>query len=102
VLEIIDTFPAFLKYWRKVRGQSINKQIEGWEKEYMSSWPELLAKQIDNYEADKLDWRQIARKRVFPHLAARMLPLRKLTKTCWNPACLSMKEYSVLLISTVT
>jgi hypothetical protein len=77
VLEIIDTFPIFLKYWGKVQKQSLDKQIEGWEKVYMASWPELLTKQLDDYEADKLDWRRIARVKVFPYLSRRMPAMRE-------------------------
>ena len=72
MLEIIDTFPAFLKYWEKAKSQSLDEQIKGWESIYLAPWPELLNKQLDSYAADKLDWRQIAREKVFPYLTKRM------------------------------
>jgi hypothetical protein len=80
VLEIIDTFPAFLKYWEKANGQSLGEQIKGWENIYLAPWPELLAKQLDNYAADKLDWHQIAREKVFPYLTKRMPAMREAHK----------------------
>jgi len=72
VCELIDTFPAFLKYWSKAQHKSLDDQIEGWATEYMAQWPELLAKQIDDYASRGLDWRQIAREKVFPYLAERL------------------------------
>jgi hypothetical protein len=75
--EIIDTFPAFLPFWNKVRRLSIEEQINGWENEYMAPWPELLKKQVDNYAEDKLDWHQIAREEVFPFLGERLPVMRQ-------------------------
>ncbi len=71
-VRVIDTFPAFLTYWDKVQGKPLDDQIEGWATEYMSLWPELLAKQIEDYSSQNLDWRQIAREKVFPHLTERL------------------------------
>ena len=70
--ELIDTFPAFLTYWAKVQDTSLDDQIEGWVTNYMASWPELLAKQIEDYSSQNLDWRQIAREKVFPYLTERL------------------------------
>ncbi|MHB8105476.1 MAG: hypothetical protein ACYDG5_08070, partial [Dehalococcoidales bacterium] len=78
--EIIDAFPAFLTFWEKAQHRSLDEQIDGWEKEYMAPWPELLAKQIDNYQADNLDWRQFAREKVFPYLAERLPAMREAHK----------------------
>ncbi len=91
MLEIIDTFPAFSKYWKKAQNQSLNEQIEGWEKVYMVPWPELLAKQLDNYEADKLDWRKIARVKVFPHFSKRMPAMREAHKNLLE-SCVPLYE----------
>jgi hypothetical protein len=91
VLEIIDTFPAFLKYWEKAQIQSLDEQIKGWEKVYMAPWPELLTKQIDNYEADKLDWRQIAREKVFPYFSKRIPAMREAHKNLLE-SCVSLYE----------
>jgi hypothetical protein len=50
----------------------VSEQIEGWASAYMARWPELLEKQIACYAEDNLDWRQIARERVFPTLGERL------------------------------
>jgi len=70
--DIVDTFPAFLAYWAKVEDKSLDDQVEGWVTDYMSLWPELLTRQIEDYSSQNLDWRQIARERVFPYLAERL------------------------------
>ena len=64
--EIVDTYSSFLAYWARVQGRPVEEQIEAWASEYMAPWPELLAKQIDDYASQGVDWRQIAREKVFP------------------------------------
>lgn len=78
--EIIDTFPAFLAYWAKARTKPIDEQIELWANDYMSGWPELLEKQIEDYSEQNLAWKQIARERIFPHLNDRLPAMRKARK----------------------
>jgi hypothetical protein len=75
--EFIDTFPAFLTYWEKVQHSPLDDQIECWATEYMSLWPELLTKQIEDYSSQSLDWRQIAREKVFPYLTKRLSAMRQ-------------------------
>jgi len=75
--EFIDTFPAFLTYWAEAERKSLNDQIEGWATGYMSQWPELLAKQIEDYSTQSLDWRQIAHEKVFPHLGERLSAMQE-------------------------
>jgi len=70
--EIIDTFPAFLAYWTKAQNKPLDAQVETWAADYMSQWPELLEKQLDDYASQDEDWRQIARERVFPFLNDRL------------------------------
>ena len=70
--EIIDTFPAFLAYWKKVQNEPVDVQIKTWALDYMSQWPELLKKQQDDYASDNEDWRQIACERIFPFLSDRL------------------------------
>lgn len=77
-LEILDTFPAFEKYWRTVRSEPIAVQIDRWEHEYMADWPELLHKQQQSYAEEGMDWKRIARTRIFPHLSERMPRMRRL------------------------
>ncbi len=69
---VVDTFPAFLEYWERWRSRPSDEQIEAWATEYLAPWPELLARQQADYEAQGVDWRQVARERVFPYLAERM------------------------------
>jgi hypothetical protein len=40
----------------------------------MSRYPELLEKQIQNYKSQSLDWKEVAKKKVFPKLTE-YLPL---------------------------
>jgi hypothetical protein len=63
---IIDTYPSFIEFWDRVRDLPIDTQIEAWHSEYMSQWPELLEKQITEYKNDGLDWKVIAKERIFP------------------------------------
>ncbi len=72
VIEGIDTFPNFLHWWDKAYEQSINEQIESWSNEHLSCWPELLAKQIDDYAEQGLDWKKVAAEKVFPFLDERL------------------------------
>ena len=76
--KIVDAFPAFERFWRTVRTQPVTLQIERWEQDYMAPWPELLSKQQDCYASDGVDWRQVARRRVFPYLERRLEKMRRL------------------------
>jgi len=75
--EIVDTYSSFLAYWAGVQGRPLDDQIEAWATEYMAPWPELLAKQIDDYAAQGVDWRQIAREKVFPYLPERLAAMQE-------------------------
>ncbi|MBD3277667.1 MAG: hypothetical protein GF388_05145 [Candidatus Aegiribacteria sp.] len=68
--EILNTIPRFFEYWRSYSGQPIEEQVKGWENEYMSSWPEILEKQKENYRRDEIDWEAIAQDKIFPDLPA--------------------------------
>ena len=71
-MEILDTFPHFLKFWADYRTQTIDRQIEGWAGAYMADYPELLAKQVEDYSEQNLDWKTIAREKVFPFIETRL------------------------------
>ena len=73
----IDTFPAFLNFWTENGDKPIEDQIDAWVNDYMSRWPELLKLQQDNYAEDNLDWRHIAREKVFPFLPERFSALNE-------------------------
>ena len=68
---LIDTFPEFELFWERAQHLSLDDQISAWANNYMSSWPELLQIQIENYEDDGYQWQAIAREHVFPDLDAR-------------------------------
>jgi hypothetical protein len=72
VTEILDTFPEFLAYWQDCRELPIDAQIEGWLAEYMAPWPQLSKMQIDEYESEGDDWREIAKEHVFSTLDQRL------------------------------
>ncbi|MCJ7566785.1 MAG: hypothetical protein MUO58_04530 [Anaerolineales bacterium] len=72
MLDILDTLPAFMTYWTKVRDLDIEQQIDLWASEYLSSWPDLLSVQIEDYRSQGVDWRTIARTRIFPQLDSRL------------------------------
>ena len=71
--EIIDTFPVFFTFWRDVQQRPIETQIDAWLDSYMSHWPELLKKQMDDYASLKEDWRVTAVERIFPAIPERLL-----------------------------
>jgi hypothetical protein len=77
-LEILDTFPAFERYWRRVRSEPIRVQIDRWQHEYLAPWPELLEKLQRNYTDQGVDWRRIARTRIFPQLPNLLPRIRRL------------------------
>jgi hypothetical protein len=79
--EVLDTFPAFLAMWRDVQDRPLDEQIEAWRDRYLSHWPELLAKQLDDYAALQEDWREAARGRIFPALPQRLPSMRTAHET---------------------
>jgi hypothetical protein len=75
-VQIIDTFPAYLSFWSAVAGKDIEQQIEQWHSEYMSNWPELRKKIFDDYANQDIQWFQIAKKKIFPYLSARLTAMK--------------------------
>ena len=76
-IEIVDTFPNFIDYWKNNKNKPIDTQISSWSSEYMGSYPELLEKQIKSYKADKANWVNIAREKVFPFILNRFNQMEK-------------------------
>ena len=70
--EVLDTFSSFLSVWDEVRCDSVSAQVEAWLEGYMSSYPELLQKQQDDYAGLNEDWRLTASERIFPALPERL------------------------------
>jgi hypothetical protein len=83
---VIDTFPAFLAFWTESQHEPLDAQIEVWSAEYMVQWPELLEKQLEDYASQELDWRKVAREKVFPFLDSR-LPAMKAAHKNLLEAC---------------
>jgi len=85
---MLDTYDEFLAYWSEAKQLGVEEQIDLWETRYMARYPELLAKQQEDYTDAGLDWREIARERIFPHLEER-LPLmteaRSVLPQCVGP-----------------
>ena len=70
--DILDTLPAFMTYWTIARELDVEQQIDLWASDYLGLWPDLLAAQIEDYSSQGVDWRTIARTRIFPHLDSRL------------------------------
>jgi hypothetical protein len=45
--ELIDAFPAFQAFRKASRGELIEGRLRRWETEYISQWPELKEKLIE-------------------------------------------------------
>ena len=69
---LIDTYPNFKAFWDQYRTKSIDQQIDGWRSDYLSPWPGLLTRQIDDYKSDGMDWIEVARERIFPEMEGRI------------------------------
>lgn len=73
---VIDTYPDFMKYWSAFCQKPIEAQINGWASTYMANWPELLNLQIKAYANETVDWREVAREKIFPFLQERQIPMQ--------------------------
>jgi hypothetical protein len=71
-IQIIDTFPGFLATWAVNKDKPLEEQIDAWAAEYLARWPLLLELQVEDYASQGLDWRAIARQRIFPQIAGRL------------------------------
>lgn len=76
--QLVDAFPSFEDFWEEVRGLPVDRQVDLWEREYMAPWPELLAKQKESYSKIGMDWRKVARTRVFPQFEDHLERMRRL------------------------
>ena len=75
--KLIDTFPAFLAFWKTAQHLSLDAQIQGWASTYLAQWPELLEKQVQSYAEDGDDWQQMAREHVIPFWSERMPSMKR-------------------------
>lgn len=74
--EILDTFPSFLRLWNEIENSSLDVQINSWVERYMSLFPELLQKQLDDFANLNEDWRATASERIFPALPERLAAMQ--------------------------
>ena len=72
---ILDTYQDFLAYWMRASFKNLDEQIKLWQNSYMKKYSELLSKQVQNYEEENMDWREVAKK-IFPKLPQRFQLLR--------------------------
>ena len=66
---LVDTFPEFKKYFQNNLDKSIEEKIIIWKEKYISQYPELKQKCINEYEKNDYKWKEIARKMVFNRTA---------------------------------
>jgi len=97
--KIIDTFDDFLSYWSCVNSADIKDQIESWRTSYMGKYPELLKMQLQSYKKDGFNWRDIARKHVFPKLPNYLSLMQEARKnillvcdSVYKKICLNLKS----------
>ncbi|MBX5327871.1 MAG: hypothetical protein QHH18_02070 [Candidatus Bathyarchaeota archaeon] len=74
--ELLDTWRDFSDYWSQACSKSVDKQIALWRSIYMKKYPELLSKQLQTYEEDGLNWKEIAKK-IFPSFSSRFTLMQK-------------------------
>ena len=95
--KIIDTYDDFLTYWSVANSLALARQIGLWQTSYMAKYPELLEKMVHNYEEENLDWREVAREKVFPDLSDNlqlMHEARENILAIYGPIC--TKAYKAL------
>lgn len=88
---VLDTWDDFLGFWRAAADLPLPAQIDLWRSAYMARYPELLRKQVEDYESQGVDWRQAAAERVFPRLPER-LPLMQAARDLLPDVCASIYE----------
>ncbi|MEM3712773.1 MAG: hypothetical protein QXR97_04475 [Thermoproteota archaeon] len=105
-VKMIDTYEDFLTYWSTASSMDIERQIYFWQMSYMEKYPELLRKQLENYEDEGLDWRTVAKEKVFSKLSE-YIPLmseaRKNILTVYEPVCrraydMLQLDFSMILV----
>lgn len=70
--EILDTLPTFNRFWRRARSLPVESQVDAWKRDYLRRWPELFRMQVADYRRQGVDWRRVARVRIFPRLDERI------------------------------
>lgn len=65
-INLIDTFTGFSNVWKAVADRDVETQLNAWQEYYSKKYPFIYDLIVNDYEADKADWRTIARDRIFP------------------------------------
>ncbi|MGY4706253.1 hypothetical protein ACVNPS_00655 [Candidatus Bipolaricaulota sp. J31] len=68
---MLDAASGFLDLLRKNPGAGPERLLSLWEGFYRERYPELFRLQVECHAREGLDWREIARERVFPDLSQR-------------------------------
>jgi hypothetical protein len=63
---LIDTFPNFIKFWKDKLFIDTNSQVDFWESFYKNEDEEIFKKVIKNYSDEGIEWKDIAKKMIFP------------------------------------
>jgi len=95
--KIIDTYDDFLTYWSFANSLDLAQQIGLWQTSYMAKYPELLEKISHSYEEEDLDWKEVAKEKVFPKLRDNlqlMHEARENALVIYGPIC--TKAHAVL------
>ena len=90
---VLDTFPAFERYWARVRTFPIDRQIDSWRGEYLRPWPELAREPIASYAREGVSWRTVARTRIFPALEERLSEMRKVRSALRRSFPVAVRRY---------
>ena len=69
---LIDAASGFLELLRRNPGAGPERLLSLWEGFYREGYPELFRLQVECHAGAGLDWREIARERVFPDLPQRL------------------------------
>jgi hypothetical protein len=69
--EVLDTYNDFSVYWADARFKSLKEKVRLWQASYMKKYPELLAKQVENYKEMGIDWHEVAEK-IFSQIPYRL------------------------------
>ncbi len=96
-IQVIDTFSRFQKVWRGLRLRPREQQIDGWAREYLRPWPDLLTQQIDNYRREGVDWRSVARRRIFPYLSQRVPSMERIRGNLVREIPVAVRKIDALL-----
>lgn len=88
---ILDTWDDFVRFWRAAADLPLPAQVDFWRAAYMARYPELLRKQVEDYESQGVDWQQVAAERIFPCLPER-LPLMQAARDLLSDVCAPIYE----------